>query len=198
MIGTKLFPTGRTIAVLGLVLVLLVSTTTLVLSKPSFVTLSFNHVSKKNYNRFVPLEKESNLVLSTTISTTSTTTIITTLRGGSEYDVDASDDSDHDDLEEEEEEEDATLIQATKSSLKKKKQQTQKHIKETVSASLASSNETKKKRKSSSHSLSSSSSFKIPYILKALLNPFTVIAMTKGYFASLFNIDYLQEVSLER
>ena len=36
---------------------------------------------------------------------------------------------------------------------------------------------------------------KIPYIVRALANPFTVFAMTKGYFASLFNIDYLQEVS---
>lgn len=35
--------------------------------------------------------------------------------------------------------------------------------------------------------------FSIPYILKALLNPFTVFSMTRGYFASLVNIDYLQE-----
>jgi len=34
---------------------------------------------------------------------------------------------------------------------------------------------------------------KMPYILRALLNPFTVMSMTKSYFASLFNIDYMKE-----
>jgi hypothetical protein len=34
---------------------------------------------------------------------------------------------------------------------------------------------------------------KMPYILRALLNPFTVLSMTKSYFASLFNIDYMKE-----
>lgn len=34
---------------------------------------------------------------------------------------------------------------------------------------------------------------KMPYILRALLNPFTVLSMTKSYFASLFNIDYMKD-----
>ena len=34
---------------------------------------------------------------------------------------------------------------------------------------------------------------KLPYILRALLNPFTVMSMTKAYFASLFNINYMQD-----
>jgi len=35
--------------------------------------------------------------------------------------------------------------------------------------------------------------FKLPYIVRALMNPFTVLAMTKAYWASLFNLDYLQK-----
>ncbi|GAX26951.1 hypothetical protein FisN_9Lh255 [Fistulifera solaris] len=33
----------------------------------------------------------------------------------------------------------------------------------------------------------------IPYIVKASLNPFTFFAMTKAYWASLFNLDYLKK-----
>lgn len=49
--------------------------------------------------------------------------------------------------------------------------------------------EAKRTKKKKSRSLFK----KIPYILRAFANPFTVLAMTKGYFASLFNIDYAQE-----
>jgi len=34
---------------------------------------------------------------------------------------------------------------------------------------------------------------KIPYIVRACLNPFTVIAMTKAYWQSLFNIHYMED-----
>jgi hypothetical protein len=34
---------------------------------------------------------------------------------------------------------------------------------------------------------------RIPYILRASLNPFTLLAMTKSYWASLFNLNYLQQ-----
>jgi hypothetical protein len=37
----------------------------------------------------------------------------------------------------------------------------------------------------------------VPYILRACLNPFTLIAMTKAYFVSLCDINYLKEVSIE-
>lgn len=33
----------------------------------------------------------------------------------------------------------------------------------------------------------------IPYIVKACLSPFTLIKMTQGYFASLFNLNYLSD-----
>ena len=35
----------------------------------------------------------------------------------------------------------------------------------------------------------------VPYILRACLNPFVFVQMTKSYFASLFDINYLKEVS---
>ncbi len=35
----------------------------------------------------------------------------------------------------------------------------------------------------------------VPYIIRACLNPFTLIAMTKAYFVSLCDINYLKEVS---
>jgi hypothetical protein len=38
--------------------------------------------------------------------------------------------------------------------------------------------------------------FHIPYILKACLNPFLFIQMTRGYWASLFNIKYLDETQV--
>ena len=36
----------------------------------------------------------------------------------------------------------------------------------------------------------------VPYIVRACMNPATLVAMTKAYFASLFNLNYLTEVSL--
>lgn len=36
----------------------------------------------------------------------------------------------------------------------------------------------------------------VPYIVRACLNPFTLLAMTKAYFVSLCDINYLKEVSL--
>ena len=37
----------------------------------------------------------------------------------------------------------------------------------------------------------------VPYIIRACLNPFTLIAMTKAYFVSLCDINYLKEVSFD-
>ena len=37
----------------------------------------------------------------------------------------------------------------------------------------------------------------VPYIIRACLNPFTVWKMTKAYFVSLMDINYLKEVSFE-
>ena len=45
-----------------------------------------------------------------------------------------------------------------------------------------------KKKTSSSRKL-----LRLPYVIKAFLNPFTVFAMTKAYWASLFNLNYLKK-----
>jgi hypothetical protein len=41
---------------------------------------------------------------------------------------------------------------------------------------------------------SSASWFHVPYIIRAFLNPFTVARMTRGYWLSLFNLDFMKEV----
>lgn len=38
----------------------------------------------------------------------------------------------------------------------------------------------------------SSSILRLPYIIRAFMNPFTVISMTKAYWSSLFNLNYLK------
>lgn len=57
-----------------------------------------------------------------------------------------------------------------------------------VSATL-----TKPKKSKSSRSILKA--LHVPYLIRACLNPLTVIAMTRAYFASLFNISYLEEES---
>jgi len=113
----------------------------------------------------------------------------------SEYDLDEYDD------ESEEEEEDVVQVKRTKlsssavkASAKVKNEKT-KQSKKVVNASLST---TKKKKVSNQNTAVAVKKTKrkllyIPYIIKALLNPFTVFSMTRGYFASLVNIDYLKE-----
>eukprot|EP00551_Chaetoceros_affinis_P003151 CAMPEP_0203640000 /NCGR_PEP_ID=MMETSP0088-20131115/5612_1 /ASSEMBLY_ACC=CAM_ASM_001087 /TAXON_ID=426623 /ORGANISM="Chaetoceros affinis, Strain CCMP159" /LENGTH=245 /DNA_ID=CAMNT_0050495059 /DNA_START=211 /DNA_END=948 /DNA_ORIENTATION=- len=146
-----------------------------------------------------------------TRSFASTTTLpavaFLTPRGGGSVDVDDDSEYDFDESEEveEEEEEETVQVKATKlssSAVKASQKATSKKVKASkkiVNESLGGG--TKKKAKKTSTTSSTSTVSKkakkkliyIPYIIKALLNPFTVFSMTKGYFASLFNIDYLQQ-----
>jgi hypothetical protein len=91
-----------------------------------------------------------------------------------------------DDEEEEEIVDTAKLAAATVSATAKTKakvEATKKaSLKTEVNKKLTS---TKKKKKNSW--------LHIPYILKASLNPITFFAMTKAYWASLFNLDYLKK-----
>ncbi|CAJ1930493.1 unnamed protein product [Cylindrotheca closterium] len=102
-------------------------------------------------------------------------------RGGAAAVVDAEmsdiESSDYD--EEEEEEEEETLVKATQKKVTKA-------AKKAVASGLAASKP--KKKKSRGLKL-----FSLPYILGAILNPFTLIQMTKGYWASLFDLNYLKE-----
>jgi len=120
---------------------------------------------------------------SATCISPSTLNQIESLRAGA---IEDSDDEYDDEYDSEEEEEvvvkktklSKSAVKASKKSSTKKKQE----VKAKVSKTL----EKKPKKKSL---------FKIPYLLRAFLNPFTVAAMIKGYMASLFNIDYLQQDS---
>ena len=104
--------------------------------------------------------------------------------GGSDYD------SEYDEYDEESDVEDTKLSASAVKALKKAQAKKKAHAKKTVSASLKTKAKAAPKKSSGSGGIFK----KIPYIVRALMNPFTVFAMTKGYFASLVNIDYLQEV----
>jgi len=106
-------------------------------------------------------------------------------RGGAIEDSDDEYDLDESDFEEEydsEEEDDVKLSASAVAAARKAKLKEAKRSKKTVSNSL------KKKEKKRDSPLKN-----VPYIVKAILNPFTVLAMTRGYFASLFNIDYMKQ-----
>jgi len=103
--------------------------------------------------------------------------------GGSDYD------SEYDEYDEESDVEDTKLSASAVKALKKAQAKKKAHAKKTVSASLKTKAKAAPKKSSGSGGIFK----KIPYIVRALMNPFTVFAMTKGYFASLVNIDYLQE-----
>lgn len=131
-------------------------------------------------------------------STTLPTVAFITPRGGGSADYDS--EYDYDESEEESEEEEEIIQRKTKLSSsavkasEKAKSKKVKASKKIVNASLG----TEKKSKKISAPVVKKPKKKliyIPYILKAMLNPFTVFTMTKGYFASLFNIDYLQQDS---
>eukprot|EP00978_Attheya_sp_CCMP212_P029144 scaffold102690_cov46-Attheya_sp.AAC.1 len=81
------------------------------------------------------------------------------------------------------------LSESTKAATKKSTAKKTAESKQAVSITMSMTNKSKSKKKSSS------SMIRIPYILKACLNPLTVFAMTRAYFASLFNIHYLEQDS---
>lgn len=121
--------------------------------------------------------------------------VVYSIRGGGEddYETDSSSESDMDEYDESEEDEKEIeqeiekLSASTKKVMEKSNKKRKAQVKQAVSDSLSISK--KKKRSSGGTNVLK----KIPYIVRAFMNPFTVFAMTKGYFASLFNIDYLQE-----
>jgi len=103
-----------------------------------------------------------------------------------EYDIDL--DEDEYDSEAEEEAEIVQLSKSTVAAVAKAKSKKAEVVKKAVSASLS---QTKPKKRS----VSLLKALHVPYIVRACLNPFTFFSMTKAYFASLFNIDYLVEDS---
>lgn len=105
------------------------------------------------------------------------------VRGGASVDVEDIESSDYDEEEEEEEEdEDPKLAKSTQAAISKAS-------KKAVSSTLASTKPAKTKKKSSSLL----KLLKFPYIVGACLNPFVFTKMIKGYWASLFNLEYLKD-----
>jgi len=101
-----------------------------------------------------------------------------------EEDIIIEDDEDDYDSEEDEEEDIAMVKSAVKATQNVKAKKTA-AVKETLSAKLS-------VKKSKRPSLVKRY---VPYIVRACMSPVTLIAMTKAYFASLFNLNYLVEVS---
>ena len=132
---------------------------------------------------------------------------VVAVRGGATVSLEADDVSDDGDEEEEEEDEvvvaeeaeeeeegkkklDAKLAAATATSASKakakKKKAKAKEVKEVVNTKLASTAVKKKKSRGLMRKIG------VPYIIRACLSPFTFFAMTKAYWASLFNLDFLK------
>jgi hypothetical protein len=106
--------------------------------------------------------------------------------GGVEDSDDEYDLSDDSEVEESEEEEDDTLLASTVKATTKAQIKKTASAKATVSSTLAETAKATKQEKKSK--------MKLPYILRAFCNPFTVFVMTKAYFASLFNLEYGKQV----
>jgi len=120
------------------------------------------------------------------------------IRGGESTALD--DDDEEDDYSEEEEDDeelDASLAaSAVKATVKGKKKQTNSKIKKAKSAvnkELA-AKATKTEKVAAKKKHKSSSTFRVPYIIRACLNPMTIVKMTTAYWASLFKLDYLKQV----
>ena len=88
----------------------------------------------------------------------------------------------------------AALKSVTKTKEKLDQQKTA-ILKQTVQTQLSSTTAIHKaSKKKNKGSLLQSYKHVVPYILRAAMNPFTLFAMTKSYWASLFNLNYLQQV----
>ena len=111
-----------------------------------------------------------------------------------DFEIESSDEEYDDDDEEEESEDelDPKLAKSAQSSATKVRAKATAAAKAAVNTKLEKTAPvlTKKKKSSSGGLLKL---FHIPYIVKALFNPFTLMQMTKGYWASLFNLNYLDE-----
>jgi len=114
-----------------------------------------------------------NQILNTISDVEGTIDLLASIRGGESsvgVEIESSD---------EEEEAVPTLVKATQKAATKA-------VKSTVAAAL----KPKKKKKYSSNLMKY---FKIPYIVKASLNPIVFFQMTVGYWKSLYNINYMTE-----
>lgn len=107
------------------------------------------------------------------------------LRGGATIeDMEYESDMDMTDEEEEDHKFDPLLTKSAMKSISKAKVKKATLTKQTMSAKL------KVKKKSRGGILKA---LMVPYIIRASLNPVTLFSMTKAYFASLFNLNFLEK-----
>ena len=143
-------------------------------------------------SRPIAIVRHNSVAETRIINESSSSQCILFVRGGSaveEADEDEEDDE-HDVVDEEESDDEVEETVALKTSTVKS---AQKSVKSQVAQAMKHSEPIKISRRKRKSILAV---LKIPYILRACLNPFTFMAMTKAYFSSLFNINYLEEVSL--
>jgi hypothetical protein len=112
-------------------------------------------------------------------------------RGGATAVDEEENDSEYDDLDssDEEEEFDPVLAKSALTAASKTKVKALAVAKKAASATLLATAPKPSKIKSSIFKR-----LMVPYIIRACLNPLTVIRMTRGYWASLVNLNYLQQV----
>lgn len=112
-------------------------------------------------------------------------------RGGATAVGEDENDSEYDDLDssDEEEEFDPVLAKSALTAASKTKVKAVAVAKKAVSATLLATTPKPSKIKSSILKR-----LMVPYIIRACLNPLTFIRMTRGYWASLVNLNYLQQV----
>jgi hypothetical protein len=116
------------------------------------------------------------------------------LRGGSDSEYD--DDESVYDSEEEEEE---PIIQKTKALASSTKSKLQKTKNASVKSAAAKAMSSSKPIKTTSGGNSVAKLYRrmVPHIIRACLNPFTFVRMSRAYFASLLDINYMKEVRVE-
>ena len=118
------------------------------------------------------------------------------VRGGGNDDDEY--DSEYDSEEEVEEEPIVTKTKRLSSSTKQKVQRAKSaQVKSKVKVAMMSSSSSSAKSSALAGKQNNRSLYKrfVPYIIRACINPFTLLAMTKSYFVSLCDINYLKEVS---
>jgi hypothetical protein len=86
---------------------------------------------------------------------------------------------------------DAKMAKSALQATQKSKAKQTANVKKVMSAELKAA-PSKKRASSSSHNLLKL--LHVPYIVRATINPITLFRMTRAYFASLFNLNYLKEV----
>eukprot|EP00529_Nitzschia_sp_RCC80_P027433 CAMPEP_0113459520 /NCGR_PEP_ID=MMETSP0014_2-20120614/10495_1 /TAXON_ID=2857 /ORGANISM="Nitzschia sp." /LENGTH=246 /DNA_ID=CAMNT_0000351107 /DNA_START=79 /DNA_END=819 /DNA_ORIENTATION=+ /assembly_acc=CAM_ASM_000159 len=138
-------------------------------------------------------------------SSTVSQSLLRQLRGGDLDDADAateiefeSSDEEEDEESDDEEEEEASLAKSAKAATAKVQAKAQDAAVSAAKSSLKTALQAKKAQSKKSMSSKEDaggimSLFTIPYIIKATLNPVTFMKMTKLYWSSLFNHNYLKE-----